>query len=69
MKGFPYKVIIKIDTFLLNPSQNSFEIPVFIDRKCFGIDCREKSNGPTDAPDDDDGKDDNNLGVPEYTHK
>ena len=43
-------------------------LPVFIDRKCFGIDCREEGNGPTDTPDDDDCKDDNDLGDPEYTH-
>ena len=43
----------------------SNEIPVFIFRKCGGINCWKEGNGTTDAPDYDDGKDDYDLGYPE----
>ena len=47
----------------------SIKIPVFIYRKSGGINCRKEGNGPADAPDDNDGEDDYDLGDPEYKHK
>ena len=47
----------------------SNKIPVFIYRKSGGINCRKEGNGTADAPDDDDGEDDYDLGYPEYKHK
>ena len=47
----------------------SNKIPVFIDRKSGGINCWKEGNGTADAPDDNDGKDDYDLGNPEYKHK
>ena len=41
-----------------------FKIPVFIYSKSGSINCRDEGNGSADAPDDDNDKDNNDLGYP-----